>query len=132
MKKIASFLLLPLAASAQQPAGLNQDQMAKLMQQAQTMQSCMQNIDQAAMQAFEEHAHKMGAEMKALCAAGQRDAAMEKAIEFGKETAANPALAQMQKCGEGMRQTMPSFMPETSKSKNDASSKRHPCDNLSN
>jgi predicted lipoprotein len=132
MKKIPLFLLLglPLTSFAQQPPGFSQDQMAKLMQQAQEMQSCVQNIDQAAMQAFEERAKKMGAEMKALCAAGKRDAAIEKAMEFGRETAQNPALAEVQKCGEGMRQIMPSFMPEISKNHNDAPSKQHPCDNL--
>jgi hypothetical protein len=132
MKKIPLFLLfgLPLTSFAQQPPGFSQDQMAKMMQQAEKMQSCMSQIDQAAMQAYEKRAEKMGAEMKALCAAGQRDAAMEKAMEFGKDIAANPALAQMRKCGEGMRQAVPGLMPEASHGHDDTAGNRHPCDSF--
>jgi hypothetical protein len=96
--------LLPVAVFAENINGMNEEQM---MQQAQGLQTCMQNIDQSEMQAFEQRGKQMEAEVQALCASGKRDEAMQKAIAFGKEVSNNKAMQEMRKCGEGMQNMMP-------------------------
>jgi hypothetical protein len=49
----------------------------------------------------------MEAETQALCASGNRDEAMQKAMAFGKEVSNNKAMQEMRKCGEGMKNMMP-------------------------
>lgn len=128
MKKTALvfMLCLPIAAFAQQPGGMNEEQMQQMMQQMQHMQTCMANIDQAEMQAFQDRAKQMDEEMKALCAAGKRDEAVALAREFGKESAANKAMQEMKKCGEGMQHMLPNIVAKVDNSQN--AKQRHICD----
>lgn len=100
-------LLLPLSVSAENIGGMDEEQMQQMMQQAQGMQTCMQNIDQAEMQAFEQRSKQMEADTQALCASGKRDEAMQLAMAFGKEASDNKAMQAMKKCGEGMKNMMP-------------------------
>ncbi|MGZ8159610.1 MAG: hypothetical protein ACXWT1_02550 [Methylobacter sp.] len=100
-------LLLPLSAFAENMGSMSEEQMQQMMQQAQGMQACMQNIDQAEMQAFEQRAKQMSAETQALCASGKRDEAMQTAMAFSKEVSGNKAMQAMKKCGEGMKNMMP-------------------------
>lgn len=130
MKKhlLISVLLIPVTASAQNMGGMTEAQMQQLMQQAQTMQNCMANIDQAEWQAFQQKAEAMDAEVKALCAAGKRDAAMARAMAFGKDTAQSSIMQDMKKCGEGMKNMLPN-LPKTVHPTEDISGKpRHICD----
>lgn len=131
MKKllVGSLLAFPVAVSAQNFGGMpmNEAQMQQMMQQAQQMQECMANIDQAELDAFQQKAEEMDAEVKALCAAGKRDAAMARAMAFGKETMNNKVMQDMQKCGEGMRNMMPN-LPRTAQPHEDGGQPRHICD----
>lgn len=124
-----TLLLISLTSSAQNPGGMQMDeaQMQQMMQQAQKMQDCMANIDQAEMDAFQKQAEEMNSEVEALCAAGKRDAAMARAMAFGKETAQNKAMQQMKKCGEGMKNMMPN-MPKVAQPHDDEDKPRHICD----
>lgn len=128
MKKILGIglLLSPLVCDAQNPGGMDEATMQRMMQQAQGMQTCMQNIDQAEMEAFQQRAEQMNTEVKALCSAGKRDAAMARAMSFGKEATTSKVMQQMQKCGEGMRNMMPKI-PGASTDKSGAPVK-HICD----
>jgi len=125
---IASMTLLPAMVCAQNygPAGMDKAQMQQMMQGAQAMQSCMKNIDEAEMQAFQNKAQAMDIEVKTLCASGKRDAAMSRAMAFGKETASSPLMQQMKKCGENMRHMMPKVA--TTGHNDDGSAPRHICD----
>lgn len=122
-------LLLPALATAQGYGApqMNQEQMQQMMQQMQGMQTCMQNIDQAALEAFQQKGEQLNAEIKALCAAGQRDAAMAKAMAFGKEAASDPTMKQMQQCGQGMKDMLPN-LPHVPHSRDEGGKPRHICD----
>ena len=125
MKSVIGFflLLVPLSALAQNFQGMSEAQMQHMMQQMQGMQTCMQAIDPSEMKALEQSAKKMKAEVDALCASGQRDAAMAAAMAFGKEVSTSKSMQDMQKCGEGMAGMMPEFVPTGENSSN-----HHVCD----
>jgi hypothetical protein len=122
-------LLLPLSVFAENRGGMSEAQMQQMMQQAQGMQTCMQNIDQAEMQAFEQRAKQMSAETQALCASGKRDEAMQKAMAFGKEVSSNKAMQEMKKCGEGMKNMIPK-MATVAQDDEHGKSGHHICDEL--
>ena len=132
MKKtvLASLLFLPAAVSAQNFGGMNMnpEQMQQMMQQMQSMQNCMANIDQAELDAFQQKAEAMDSEVKALCAAGKRDAAMARAMAFGKETVSSKVMQDMKKCGEGFKNMMPNLPKTLRDSTTDDSKPRHICD----
>lgn len=128
MKRIIGIglCLLPLVSGAQNESDMDEAAMQRMMQQAQGMQTCMENIDQGEMEAFQQRAEQMNTEVKALCASGKREAAMARAMNFGKEAASSKVMQQMQKCGEGMRDMMPKI-PGASRDKSGAPA-RHICD----
>lgn len=121
--------LLPFTVSAQNMDGMpmTDAQMQQLMQQAQSMQNCMADIDQTEMEAFQQKAEAMDTEVKALCAAGKRDAAMARAMAFGKEAAQGTIMQDMKKCGEGMKNMMPN-LPKTAQATDNGGEPRHVCD----
>lgn len=127
MKQTIVFFMLwlPLTVLAENMGEMSEEQMQQMMQQAQGMQTCMQNIDQAEMQAFEQRAQQMQSETQALCASGKRDEAMQVAMDFGKEVSSNKAMQEMKKCGEGMKNMMPKIIAQTSEQQKAG----HICDN---
>lgn len=129
MKFFATLLtaMLPAVAAAQNVPGMNPEQMQQMMQGMEAMQNCMQNVDQSAMQAFEQRAEQMQAEVKALCAAGKRDEAQQRALAFGMEAAKNPAVQEMKKCGQ-MMQGMAPQLPRVAQSADSESKNTHICD----
>jgi hypothetical protein len=124
-----SLLILPLTVSAQNPGRIpaSQAQIQQMMQQMQGMQSCMANIDQAEMQAFQQKAEAIDAEIKALCAAGKRDSAMARAMAFGKDAAQSNLMQHMKACGEGMQNLMP-HLPKSAQSDANDDKTMHVCD----
>ena len=127
MKSVIGFwvLLAPLSAIAGNVQGMSEAQMQQMMQQMQGMQTCMQGIDTSEMEAFEQSAKQMQAEIDALCARGERDEAMARAMAFGKEVSANKAMQEMRKCGEGMA----SMMPKIAITAAEEGTNHHVCDN---
>ena len=109
MKKIIICMLAVLFPSLVFAQNMQEQDMEKMMEMAMKMQACMEKVDQAELEALGQRAEKFEAEVKKLCDAGKRKEAQKKAIAFSKEFEKNPALVQMQKCGE-MAQGM---MPET-------------------
>lgn len=128
-RTVVLFMLLPLSVFAENMGGMSEEQMQQMMQQAQGMQTCMQNVDQAEMQAFEQRAKQMSADTQALCANGKRDEAMQLAMAFGKEVSGNKAMQAMKKCGEGMKNMMPK-MAATAQNDEHGKPGRHICDEL--
>lgn len=100
MKGLAAvFLVLWSVASVAQ----NQ----ALMEKMQQMQACISNIDQAELKQIEARAQAFEAEIKALCQADKRDAALRKAMAFSVEVSNAKAVKQMRECTEGMEALMP-------------------------
>lgn len=99
-------LLSPVAATAQNQ-GMSGGDMQNLMLLMQKMQQCMAKIDQAELQAFKEQSEKFGNEIDTLCNNGERKKAQKKAIAYSKKMLKNPALKQMEKCGEITKGLMP-------------------------
>ncbi|MGD2054032.1 MAG: hypothetical protein PVG45_07980 [Gammaproteobacteria bacterium] len=109
MKVMLTFLclLMPTLVFAQKYPAMNEADMQQMMQQMGQMQSCMEKVDQAKLQALGERSQQMEAEIKSLCTSGKRDEAQQKAIAFGREIANDAAMKAMMKCTEGMQSMMP-------------------------
>jgi len=120
-------LLLPVTAIAQNYQGMSEQDMQKMMQQMQEMQTCMQDIDQSRMEEFEQRANTVEAEVKSLCASGNRDAAQQKGIAFAQEIMSDPDFQKMRKCSEKMKDAMPA-MPYMNQASGPDSSTSHVCD----
>lgn len=130
MKQFAAIIifLLPVAAFAQFPQGMNEMDVQKMMQQAQAMQACMEQVDQTALQKFQVRAREVNEEIKSLCAAGKRDEAQKVAMDFAMEAEKDKAVQEMKKCGELAKDMMPQQMPETYEDLD--YSRQHVCDHL--
>ncbi|MFA6162950.1 MAG: hypothetical protein WC685_05950 [Methylobacter sp.] len=124
MKKLITitFLLLPIVAVAQDIPDMSEE----MMLQMQNMQTCMEGVDQTALQSFEQRSSQMDSELKALCASGKRDEAQQLAISFGQEMAKTSALQEMKRCGEMMKGVAMPNMPIV---KDTDYSIHHVCDN---
>ncbi|MDB4308255.1 hypothetical protein N9985_03140 [Gammaproteobacteria bacterium] len=111
MKKIilAAALIFTAPLFAQDSVNMDQAQIENMMKQAQAMQVCMANIDQAALEALKAESEKLAAEVAALCNAGDRDDAQAKAISFGKQMVKEPVMLELKKCA-GMASMM---IPQT-------------------
>lgn len=125
MKSLVGFIamLVPLSVFAENYQGMSEDQMQNMLQQMEGVQTCVQAIDPSEMEAFEQRAQLMQDEVNALCADGQRDVAMAKAMAFAKEVSTNKVMQAMRKCGEGMVNTMPKIVTST-----ENSASQHVCD----
>jgi hypothetical protein len=127
---IILLLLMPMITVAQNYQNMSEEDMQKMMQQAQKMQSCMQNIDQAKLEAIDQRSSQILANIDSLCASGKRDEAQAKAISYGKEMAKDPTMQAMRKCSEMMSgEMMQGMMPKTPLMDLDKDlSSRHVCD----
>lgn len=102
---IAVLALIAAAAAYAQAPGMTpemQQRMQDMQQNMGQMQKCFASIDQKALEGLQVRAKEMEAEVKRLCAAGERDAAQRQAIAYGIEMSKHPELVKMRKCGEGM------------------------------
>ncbi len=131
MKKINLLALLftTFCVSAQNypPMSMDSQQIQAMMQKAQQVQECMSKIDESEMWALQEKLQHMQAEVDALCQAGKRDEAMNRAMEIAKEVNQDPTLKQMKKCGEIMKGLIPP-LPEIANIPKEGESKGHVCD----
>ena len=127
---IILLLLIPMVTVAQNYQNMSEEDMQKLMQQAQKMQSCMQNIDQSKLEAIDQRSSQVMANIDSLCASGKRDEAQKTAITYGKEMAKDPTIQAMRKCGEMMKgEMMQGMMPKTPLMDLDKDlASRHVCD----
>ena len=127
---IILLLLIPIATVAQNSQNMSEEDMQKMMQEMQKMQSCLENIDQAELDALDQRSSQMRSKVESLCAKGKRDEAQKTAISFGKEMAKDPTIQSAKKCtemvsSEMMKGMMPKFpMMDLEKDL----SNRHVCD----
>lgn len=129
MRMAATLLLLlvPMITAAQDYQGMSEEDMEKMMQAMQKMESCMENVDQSKLKILEQRSHEVETEIESLCADGKRDEAQNKALSFGREIAQDPTMKDMRKCGEAMKGMMPK-MPFTDQNQDQDRSVRHVCD----
>lgn len=102
-------LLLPVAASGIQPAGGGERDVPGTMQRIQQFQACIEQLDQSALAAIDRRSMTVDAEIRALCARGERDKAQEKAAAWAREAEAAPVVREMIRCGEIMKDRIPDF-----------------------
>ena len=62
------------------------------MQQAQEVQSCMQQIDQAEVQRVKAEAEAVAEEIQGMCVSGDRSAAQSRAVSYGKQLEKEPVV----------------------------------------
>ncbi len=120
----AVLCLLAASAHAQNPSGMSQADMQRMMQGMQAMQSCMARVDMEAMERLGQEGEKVQAEVESLCKSGKRDAAQQRAMAFGMKAAKDPNMKIMAECGKQMQGMMPP-MPYTDV---EAQKNRHVCD----
>jgi hypothetical protein len=65
--------------------------------------ACMANLDPSAMEGMERKGEAFEADLKRLCKAGKRDAALQRAKQFGLEMVNDPAMKQIQACTAGLK-----------------------------
>ena len=82
--------------------GIDQANMPEMMKSMQKMSACMSKIKQAELKRIENIARKQNAALQKLCAAGKRDAAEKKGIEFGETMLKDPITKKINKCQEFM------------------------------
>ncbi len=118
MKTLFAVLTLIVAATAwaQQP-GMTPEM----------MQKCFATVDLKALERLQAQANEMEADVKRLCAAGDRTGEQDKAIAYGIEMSRDPDLQKMRKCGEGLQaMVMPGqFFPKDAA---EQKSPKHICD----
>lgn len=131
MKKLISLviLLLPITVVAENNGGFDQQQMQALMEKAQEMQKCMNNVDQSEMQKLEKKGRLLEAEVRQLCASGQRSEAQNKALAFTKDFANSSSMNEIQKCGEMAKEIMSGF-PKVGQTEGKENAGAHICDHL--
>lgn len=124
---VAVFALASASAAWAQQPGMTPEMMQNMQKNMAEMQKCFASIDQKALERLQVQAKEMEAEVKRLCAAGDRTGAQNKAIAYGIEMSKDPELQKMRKCGEGMpSMTIPGqFFP---RDKAEQESRKHICD----
>ncbi|MGB7933033.1 MAG: hypothetical protein WCH04_12550 [Gammaproteobacteria bacterium] len=120
-------LLLPVLAIGQNYPGMSGGDTQNMMLQMQKMQACMQSVDQSRLQAFEQQAKRVEAEVKSLCASGKRDEAQQKAVAFSQEFASDPDTRKLMECTKMMSSAMPE-MPFMDQANDSGNSVKHVCD----
>jgi hypothetical protein len=128
MKTLVAVLGLVATATAwaQQP-GITPEMMRNMQKNMGEMQKCFASIDQQALERLQVQAKQMEAEVRRLCAAGDRAGAQDKAIAYGMEMSKDPELQKMRKCGEGFQamQIPGQFFP---KDQAEQEFRKHICD----
>jgi TolA-binding protein len=88
-------------------SNMDQQQLQGMMQQVQAMQACVAKIDQQKLEVIRKESEQITADIKSMCAAGERDAAQSKAIAFGKKTVNEPVMLELQACAGIMNLSIP-------------------------
>ena len=123
---IILFLIFPVVATAQDQA-MGGGDMGGMMQMMQEMQQCMAKVDQSELETLEQESEKIGNEIETLCQQGKRKKAQKKAIAYGKKVMKNPAMVQMEKCGEITKGLLPESATSSFEEEFDYSD-HHVCD----
>ena len=100
MLTVLFLLLASMTAYAQPSFDIKNPAMQKMMEEMQKYEMCMAKIQQSQFIKIQALQEKFIEEVSPLCASGNRDAAQQRAIKFGKEMSAHPVIMEIKKCGE--------------------------------
>ncbi len=125
MKRLILFSLMtcllgvPLLAAAQQPPSFDPSQMQEMMkrfqdpaamqkmqEQAEAARQCMEDIDQAKLDALQVKAEAAGKEIETLCKAGKKDAALKKGLALSRELQSDATVKQLRECSKEITDMM--------------------------
>ena len=122
---LGAVLSAPAPAHAQVPPGFDPAQMEKMMKQFQDpaamkkleaqmkkTQQCLEDVDDAQIQALRRRAEQAEAEIERLCAQGKEAQARKRAIEIGRELQGDATVKKLSECSAGMQKALPD-MPWT-------------------
>src|SRR5690606_17815860 len=129
-KFLLALALLGPSIAAQAQQGMSEEQLRLMMQGAAQMQACFANLDQAELEAMGTQAEAVQGELKALCAAGERDQAQTRAVDFAREFADSETLKQMRECGDIARAMIPQVLNYVDENVDNSEGSTHVCDNL--
>lgn len=130
VKSLLALALVGLSFAAQAQQGMSEEQLRLMMQGAAQMQACFANVDQAELEAMGTQAEAVQQELKALCAAGERDQAQTRAVDFAREFADSETLNQMRECGDIARAMIPQVLNYVEENVDNSEGSTHVCDNL--
>ena len=103
-------------------------QLQQLQQQALEMQRCYAEVDQSELERLQRDGEVAGAEIRALCDAGSRDAAQARALDLGQAMAADPAVAALGACSRLLGAMIPGLAAATTATAADEAPRTHVCD----
>lgn len=63
---------------------------------------CMTSLNSSTMEAMHQKGEAFAVDIQRLCKAGNRSRALQRAMQFGKEMANDPALKQLKACTAGL------------------------------
>lgn len=119
-------MLSGVAVRAAGPGGMSEEQMQSMMQNAQKMQDCFENIDRSAIDRLKQEGNRAEAEIRALCKAGKRDQAQARAVEYSRTMRDSEEFKSIRKCGMMAMENMP-LMTEKSMEEGEHG---HVCDRM--
>ncbi len=102
-QRVARHCVLAIGALAATLAAAEQPDpaaMQRMMEQMQVVQACLAKADQNALAELRTKGEAIVAEMKALCAAGKREAAQAQALDYAREMAGSPIVKSLAECGD--------------------------------
>tara|TARA_B110000495_G_C22714187_1_gene419827 strand:+ start:26 stop:430 length:405 start_codon:yes stop_codon:yes gene_type:complete len=125
----ANMLVTLLAFSPAFVLAQNEEQMKRMMEQAQKAQTCMEQIDRSKLEALAGKAVLVEADIELLCDAGKRDEAQRQGMTFALKMSQSDVAKYMRKCSRIMAGAMgTSFMPGMSSPSLDGIADDHVCD----
>lgn len=124
---LLAFLFGATIATAQNHPTVNQSDMKKMMQVMQKVQACMEELDQAELDALQRSSEQAMQKIDALCAQGKRDQAQDRAYDYAQKMSSDPTVQQLRRCGEMADGAIPmDIIPRTLEKEDYAG--RHVCD----
>jgi predicted dinucleotide-binding enzyme len=128
---VTFFLLQAGTVRAADPEGMSQEQMQQMMENAQKMHQCFENIDQDALEKLAKAGRQVEGEIRSLCRAGKRAEAQARAMDYARKVGNSGVIADIRKCDamtQGMLQEMPGMLQELKEESK--SGNGHICDNM--
>ncbi len=137
---LAALLAATTPLSAQQPTPQqireilqqvqqNPENFQRLLRQANEMQICLSRLEPNTMERLRARGEEMVADVRALCAAGERDMAASRAMQYAQDMANSPELRAIEECGSLASQLM-ADLPFATPDAADGSGPAHVCDQL--
>lgn len=95
--------------------GLSREQKQQMLEDAQKMQKCFENIDQDALEKLAGEGRRAEMEIRSLCKAGKRNEAQVRAMDYARKVGESEVIRAIRKCGtmaQGMMQKLPRMLQE--------------------